>query len=312
MAIAKDYSTSAFHVNIGLLEKAGIEVPKEGWTYDDFLAMAQQLTVDKNGNNATSPDFDPANVAVWGASSPWWGGTTAWWRGFQSFLYSWGTKTISDDAKTTKGYLNSEEAVKAWTWWRDLILKHKVAPAVTDLAATNLGNDKLFTQNQLAIASVYWGPWFQDVFNQTPDLKWQAVPLPTGPDGHKAAIMWMGWGINPKSKVAKEACTLLKWLTTEPGQRVFALKALTARQGDRQGTAEDRGSVLERVPGGGALPGHAGRHAVALLHDLRRHPGQRADGQDAVQGRRSARLEGRAGQAGGERRPVPGDVEVIA
>ena len=227
VAIAKDYSTSAFYVNVGLFEKAGLEVPKEGWTYDDYLSLAQQLTIDKNGNNATSPDFDPNNVVQWGTSSPQWGGDTGWWRGFQSFLYSFGTHTISPDGKTTTGYINSPEAVTAWEWYRDLIHKHHVAPTANYLAASGVSNDKLFTQGQLAISGSFWGPWYQDVFNGTPDLKWTAVPLPTGPGGHWGAIMWMGWGINGRSEHPDEAWQLLKWLTTDPGQRVFALKALT-------------------------------------------------------------------------------------
>ena len=231
VAIAKDYSVSAFYANVGLFDKAGLELPKEGWTYDVYLKLAQQLTIDKNGNNATSPDFDPKNVVQWGTSSPYWGGDTGWWRGFQSLLYSWGAHTISDDGKTTQGYLNSDKAVAAWTWYRDLIHKYHVAPTATYLAASNVGNDKLFSQGQLAIAGTYWGPWFQDTFNQTPDLKWTVAPLPTGPGGHKAAIMWMGWGISAKSKNPDQAWELLKWLTTEPGQRVFALKALTGDKG---------------------------------------------------------------------------------
>lgn len=128
IAIAKDYSVSAFYANVDLFDKAGIPLPEEGWTYDDYLQIAQQLTVDKNGNNATSPDFDPANVVQWGASAPYWGGDTGWWRGFQSFLYSWGAHTISDDGKTTTGLLNSEKAVTAWEWFRDFIHKYHVAP----------------------------------------------------------------------------------------------------------------------------------------------------------------------------------------
>jgi ABC-type glycerol-3-phosphate transport system substrate-binding protein len=41
-------------------------------------------------------------------------------------------------------------------------------------------------------------------------------------------MSWMGWGINPRTKNPLAAWTLLKWLTTDPGQRVFAAKALTA------------------------------------------------------------------------------------
>jgi ABC-type glycerol-3-phosphate transport system substrate-binding protein len=85
----------------------------------------------------------------------------------------------------------------------------------------------MFSDGKLAIASSYWGPWYQDTFNQAPDLSWAVVPLPTGPGGHEAAIMWWGWGINAKSEHPEEAWQLLKWLTTEPGQRFFALHALT-------------------------------------------------------------------------------------
>jgi multiple sugar transport system substrate-binding protein len=235
VAIAKDYSVSAFYVNTGLFEKAGIEIPKEGWTYEEYLSIAQQLTVDKNGNNATSPDFDPDNVVQWGTGAPYWGGDIGWWRGFQSFLYSWGAHTISSDGKTTTGYINSPEALAAWEWYRDAIHKYHVAPSATYLTAAGVANDKLFSQSELAIAGTYWGPWFQDTFNQTPDLKWTVVPLPTGPGGHYGAIMWMGWGINAKSEHPDEAWQLLKWLTTDPGQRVFALKALT---GDKSTAAE--------------------------------------------------------------------------
>jgi len=226
VAIAKDYSVSAFYANKGLFEKAGIEIPKEGWTYEDYLAIAQQLTVDANGNNATSPDFDPANIVQYGASAPYWGGDTGWWRGFQSFLYSNDAHTISDDGKTTTGYINSENAVKAWSWFRDMVHKEKVVPSATWLASTNIGNDKLFTQGQLGVAGSYWGPWFQDTFNKEPNLQWEVIPLPTGAK-HEAAIMWMGWGINSNCKTPDQAWQLLKWLTTDPGQRVFALKALT-------------------------------------------------------------------------------------
>ena len=235
VAIAKDYSTSAFYVNTDLFEQAGIDIPEEGWTYDEYVQIAQQLTLDANGNNATSPDFDPENVAQWGSSSPYWGGDTGWWRGFQSYLYSFGAHTISDDGTTTDGYINSPEAVAAWEWYQDFVHSSGAAPNATYMAATNVGNDQMFSDGMLAIAGSYWGPWFQDVFNQAPDLSWQVVPLPTGPGGHEAAIMWMGWGINANSEHPEEAWQLLKWLTTEPGQRVFALKALTGHIG----TAEE-------------------------------------------------------------------------
>jgi multiple sugar transport system substrate-binding protein len=234
VAIAKDYSTSAWYVNTDMFEQAGLDIPEEGWTYDEFVQIAQQLTLDANGNNATSPDFDPENVVQWGASYPYWGGDTGWWRGFQSFLYSFGAHTISDDGTTTAGYMNSPEAVAAWEWYRDFVHNSGATADATIMAATNVPFQDMFTGGTLAILSSYHGPWWQDVFNEAPDLSWAVVPLPTGPGGHEAAIMWMGWGINVNSENPEEAWQLLKWLTTEPGQRVFALKALTGHIGSAE------------------------------------------------------------------------------
>ena len=235
VAVVKDYSTSAFYINTTLFEQAGIPIPQDGkWTYDDFLDDARLLTIDQNGNNATSPNFDPQHVAIWGTSLPWWDGSSGWWRGFQNLLYAWGAHTISPDGLSTQGYLNSPQAIQAWAWYSDLIHVYHVAPDISLLAAQHITNEDLFRQHRLAIVGSFWGPWYQAVLNQDPLLKWQVVPLPAGPSGHKSTMSWMGWGINPHSKYPQAAWTLLKWLTTDPGQSVFASKALTADLGVAQ------------------------------------------------------------------------------
>jgi multiple sugar transport system substrate-binding protein len=223
-AIAKDYSTSAFYINKGLFDAAGIPVPEDGWTYDDLLDIALELTLDANGNNAASPDFDPENIVQYGMDVI----TDGWWRGYQTFLYSWGAHTISEDGTTTTGYLNSEAAVTAWEWYRDLVHVHHVAPSITVIGSTEGGRVQMFQDGTIAIGVTYHGPWWQDVFNETPNLEWTVAPLPAGPDGRRSAVMWMGWGINQQTPHPEAAWELLKWLTTEPGQRVFALKALSA------------------------------------------------------------------------------------
>ena len=226
-AIAKDYSTSAFYINRDLFDAAGIDYPEEGWTWDDALEIAQELTLDGNGNNATSPDFDPENIVQYGIDIV----TEGWWRGFQSYLYSWDAHTISEDGTTTQGYLNSEAAVEAWEFYRDLVFEYHVAPSANEIGSVEGGRTQMFQDGKVAIGQTYHGPWWQDVLNETPNLQWGVVPIPAGPGGtHESAVMWMGWGINAETEHPEEAWELLKFLTTEPGQRVFALKALSAVQ----------------------------------------------------------------------------------
>jgi len=228
VAIAKDYSISAFYVNTDLIKKAGLEIPEEGWTYEEYLQYALLLTIDENGNNATSPNFNPSKIVQWGGSFPYWGGANGWWRGFQSALYSFGAHTISDDGKTTNGFINSNKAIQTWEWFRNFIHMNHVAPSATVMTTMEQGFSDLFEEQKLAIAGSYWGPWFQDIFNDVGNLNWTVVPLPVGPGGHKAAMMWMGWGVNSNCKTPNQAWQLLKWLATDPGQQVFALKGLTA------------------------------------------------------------------------------------
>jgi multiple sugar transport system substrate-binding protein len=212
-------------VNTALFDAAGIPLPEEGWTWDDALDIALELTVDANGNNANSPDFDPESIVQYGIDII----PDGWWRGFQSFLYSWDAHTISDDGTTTEGYLNSENAVTAWEFYRDLVHEYHVAPSATTIGSIEGGRVQMFQDGQIALGVTFHGPWWQDVFNETPNLEWAVVPLPAGPNGtHESAVMWMGWGINAATEHPDEAWMLLRYLTTEPGQRVFALKALSA------------------------------------------------------------------------------------
>ena len=228
-AIDKDFSTCAIYINAGLFKKAGLPLPAEGWTYDDYLRLAQQLTLDSQGRNATDPQFDPSQIVQYGATIPYWGGnsTQGWFRGFQNILYSFDAHALSPDGARVSGSLNSPAALTAWEFARDLVHKYHVAPDVSVINAQPDGNLSLFKAGQLAIVGSFWGPWFQETLDATSGLEWAVVPLPGGPGGHRGVIMWMGWGINAKTAHPQEAWELLKWLTTEPGQRPFARRALT-------------------------------------------------------------------------------------
>ena len=227
-AINKDFSTSAVYVNVGLFKKAGLPLPKEGWTYDDYLRLAQQLTLDDQGRNAADPQFDASNIVQYGTTIPYFENSTqGWFRGFQNLLYSFDAHALSPDGTKVGGSLNGPNSLTAWSFARDLVHKYHVAPDTPAINAQTEGNLGLLKEGKLAMVGHFWGPWFQETLDATPGLEWAIVPLPSGPAGHRGVIMWMGWGINPKTAHPQEAWELLKWLTTEPGQRPFTRRALT-------------------------------------------------------------------------------------
>ncbi len=223
--LAKDYSTLAVYANAGLFETAGIPLPEEGWTFDDLLDIALQLTVDENGNNANSPDFDPDNVVQWGMDHR--GG---WTRFISSLLFAFGTSTLDEEAAQATGYLNGPEAVEAFTWMRDAIHEYHVAPTTNYIEAQSDagGARQMFQDGKLAM----WfgmGPWFLSALEETPDLDWAIVPFPAGPEGGRgSAVCWAGFGIYPDTEHPDEAWLLLRELGTEPGQLSYGEHALSS------------------------------------------------------------------------------------
>jgi multiple sugar transport system substrate-binding protein len=218
----KDYSTVAIYANKALLDAAGIEVPQEGWTYDDLLDIAMQLTVDANGNNAASPDFDPENIVQYGMDNR--GG---WWRSFQTTVYSFGSHTISDDGTSFDGYMNSPEAIEALQWMHDAIHTYHVAPTSNYLTALPGGVMPEFLAGKVAMV-FGMGPWFLGMLEEQPGFEYAILPMPTGPGGKHGAVCWAGFGMAPTTENPDAAWLLLKSLGTDIGQQHYGEHALSS------------------------------------------------------------------------------------
>lgn len=110
--------------NRTLFEEAGVDVPPskavDAWTWDEFLEVAKKLTKDRNGNDATSPDFDPNNIDTYGVSF------NQGFGGWLPFVYSNGGQYVSEDG--TELLLNQPEAVEVLQKLQDLIQVHHVSP----------------------------------------------------------------------------------------------------------------------------------------------------------------------------------------
>lgn len=220
--LAKDYSTVAIYANKKLLDAAGIAMPEEGWTYDDLLDVAMQLTVDANGNNAASPDFDPGNIVQYGMDHR--GG---WFRGFQTVIYSFGSHTISDDGTSFDGYMNSDGTIAALQWMSDAVHVYHVAPTTEFINSLPSGSMQAFYDGQIAMV-FGMGPWFLGQMEEQPDFEYAILPMPTGPGGHHGAVCWAGFGLSPTSGNKDAAWLFLKALGTEIGQRHYSEHALSS------------------------------------------------------------------------------------
>lgn len=123
--------TMALYYRKDLFDEAGLPYPPsnpdEAWTWEEFVEVAKKLTKDRNGNDATSPDFDSENIATYGVAFP------QWWAGWLPFIYSNGGRFASEDGSEL--LLNQPEAVEVLQKMQDLIYVHHVAPTPAQTSA---------------------------------------------------------------------------------------------------------------------------------------------------------------------------------
>ena len=138
------------YYNIDLLkevcEKQGLDIATvtppatadAAWDWDTFVKTAQTLTLDVNGNNALSPDFDPNNIDVYGCTI-----NTLPWQ-LEVWALSNGGGYYSEDG--SKCTIDSDATVDALQKIADLSSVYHCAPPVTSAAnalESSLGSKKV-------------------------------------------------------------------------------------------------------------------------------------------------------------------------
>ena len=135
---------------------AGIPLPDEGWTREDFVAAAQRLTEDKNSDGEVDAwGFRPVDLF-------------ANWLPF--VLQELGEDVINLDTGAVR--LTDPAALRGLQFWEELGRLHKVMPHGASVTADQFGAN--FT-------SLLSGILFWDFLPPSHNLPGQQAPLPTGP-----------------------------------------------------------------------------------------------------------------------------------
>ena len=121
--IPLDNHVRGLWINTDMFDAAGISTdPADApTTYEGWVELFQKLTLDANGNDALSPDFDPENVVQWGYAVGEWTNVN-----FIAGLYQEGGSFLSEDGKTVT--INSEAGLAALQKTVDLVYKYHVSP----------------------------------------------------------------------------------------------------------------------------------------------------------------------------------------
>ncbi|EAR08783.1 ABC transporter substrate-binding protein [Reinekea blandensis] len=224
--LPKDWDTIAMIVNMDMAEAAGItleELNNMSWNPQDggsFEQIVRKLTIDENGNNALSADFDADNVAVYGYQNPGSGGMMG--------QTEWGHFAVSNgftyQPEPWDGEFNYDSPKLAET------LEYLARMPEEGLSASfqdtrSLGSDSMFVAGKAAI--VPNGSWMINYFDNNVKGNYQWIPLPIGPTGQRATMfngladsIWTG------SKHKEEAWQWVKYLGSADCQSVVAEKGV--------------------------------------------------------------------------------------
>lgn len=218
--LPKDWDTIAVFYNKEMLDAAGIDPavmeewtwnPEDGGTYQEVIA---QLTLDANGNNGLSPDFDPGRVQQYGLAYNGSGdavGQTEWSHyaasnGWTSTNGTWGDEYYYDDPAF----------IETIAWLERLTNDHRFTPLLSDIQG--LGANALFAAGQVAMTTD--GSWMIGQYVNTSPFEVGIGKLPIGPEGRKSMFNGLADSIWVGSQNQEEAWEWVKFLGSAECQNI--------------------------------------------------------------------------------------------
>jgi multiple sugar transport system substrate-binding protein len=202
------YPTFIFY-NESAFDAAGVDYPTHDyndtiWTIEKLREVAMLTTLDANGNNATSADFDPAEIAQYGLDNS--------WETLRGWVAAWSPENMgrpaTADYKTA--VVNDAAWVSALQWYSDAVWKDKFMPDSASLSAMDPNGD-LFVFGTLAMWTSQ--SWYMSGIPTDLPFKWDIAPVPFNAEGVRIAPLDADvYGIAKDATNKDEAWEVVKWL----------------------------------------------------------------------------------------------------
>jgi multiple sugar transport system substrate-binding protein len=190
-------------------QKVGEKYQGKDWNLETFTELARKLTVDKNGNDATNPKFDPKNIKQFGFFEQW---TDA--RGIAVFFGG----GLPYDPKDPKTAVIPEHWKQSWKWYYDGIWKNYFMPNADYQNSDLLAKGNPGSSGNVAM---WWcHTWYTCCFDVS-KTKWDIAVLPTINGKVTAKLHGDTFAIMKASKNQKIAFKVLTKMVTDTGLMEF-------------------------------------------------------------------------------------------
>lgn len=191
------------------------------WNWDTLAEVAKYLTVDANGNDATSADFDPSAIEQFGFVNQ--------WGAARNDMSSFGGGVFWDPATGKVTIPENWREQAKWQW--NAIWKDHFYPTATYEASTVLAPSS-FASGHTAMARTHL--WYTCCMA---DLKanWSIAALPAYKGNYYSTVDADTFRILKTTKNPEAAFKVLDYLTGEASLKLLSVYgALPARVADRQ------------------------------------------------------------------------------
>ncbi|MHB9034879.1 MAG: extracellular solute-binding protein [Anaerolineae bacterium] len=221
------------YYNRDLFTRFGIEAPRDGWTWSDFLEKASALTDSENNS------YGSMIVNMYGLVEP--------------VIYQHGGRLFDDWNQPTVATLDDPRNAEALSWLASLIYEYKVMP--TQAQATRLFGTGVFNLSRGAAKGTI-GMWAGQYIerggaNLGPEMAWKvswgAAPLPRDAQAATIAIAYE-LGISSQAADADASWQWLSFLSQQAPPDLL----LPARTSVRQALHADDASQQEAIRAGSA------------------------------------------------------------
>lgn len=193
-AIPRDVSNLVIFYNKDIFDKYNVSYPSTNWDFNDFLTIAQKLTIDENNDKKTD---------IYGV------GFEEYPLFWLPFLWSNNGGLINTENNTV--LINKLNSIEALQFYADLRNKYHVAPTRAEAGSARMA--QLFMQGKLAMQIS--GRWSVPRYRKDIDFDWDIISFPNGKEGSIVDADSSGWAISKSCKNQKQAWQLVSFLASK-------------------------------------------------------------------------------------------------
>src|SRR5438552_3839528 len=189
--LPKDFTTAVMYVNRDLFEKAGVKVPYDGWTWDEFESTCKKITA------LSSP-----GRRIYGASFDLWPDT------LRQIVWNFGGDFFGPGGVTDVA-LDQPPAQEALEFIRRSRFDDKFTYNNTGVSTE--GKQEFYSGNIGCIGP--YGRWMTPRYASISNFKWDVVPVPYKTKKDQASqIFYTAWAMSAKTPYPEECFQLMKFL----------------------------------------------------------------------------------------------------